>query len=468
MRLAIKQTILITILVSVILTIGSIVMVQRSFTSSLETAVNRSIEQQMLDHYALKSFLLTDLYNGIAYSDDTVERYVKRMTGGENKLGRVGIYDADGEVFFTDLPLGITQEDFKILLKTNNSKYILRKINTKYFCLMSAQIQLNEPMLYMINAYDMSYIFEEKQAQIQSHFMLNICLVAVSGMAIAALSFALTRPLLKLNKVSKDIANGAYGQRTRIASKDEIGQLSLSFDRMADAVEQNIIELNEQVDNRDRFIAAFSHEIKTPVTSIMGYADMMRQSPMDQEQQLRYASILYQESKRVEAMSQKMMMLLNITSDGISVQSIPIESFIKKLWISRKTSFPNVEFIQMVENANVLAEPDLLFSLISNLLDNARKAEPKDNIIRLNGRVEGTKYMIEIRDHGVGIPSEDIPHIQEMFYMADKSRSRASGGAGIGLYLCSKIAQMHGSELKIESTPDIGTCVSFCLEVCHE
>lgn len=467
MRLAIKQTIFITILVSAILTIGSIVMVQRSFTNSLETAVNRSVEQQIMEHYALKSSLLNDSFNGIPYSDENVERYIQRMSGGENKLGRVGIYHEDGAGIITDLPAGIAQEDFKLLLQPNNN-YIIRNLDTKYYMLMSAQIQLNGSVLYMMNAYDISYVFEEKQAQIQSHFILNICLVGVSGMAIAVLSFALTRPLLKLNKASKDIANGAYEQRTHITSKDEIGQLSVSFDRMAGAVEQKVIELNEQVDNRDRFIAAFSHEIKTPVTSIMGYADIMRQSPMEQEQQLRYANILYQESKRLEAMSQKMMMLLNITSEEIELKPIPIESFISKLWISRITSFPNVECVQHVESANVLAEPDLLFSLLSNLLDNARKAEPKDNMIHLNGKVEGAKYIIEIKDKGVGIPPEDILHIKEMFYMADKSRSRARGGAGIGLYLCDKIAGIHGSELSIKSTPENGTCVSFSLEVRDE
>lgn len=468
MKLALKQTIFITILVSVLLTFGSIVIVQRSFDNSLETAVNRSVEQQLMEHYALKSSLLTDQFNGIAYSDNNVKRYVNRMLSGEQKLGTVGIFHGNGEVIITNLPSGISAVDMELLLVPENKNYVIRKIDDNYYMFMSAPITLEQNLiLYMINGYNISYVFVEKQEQIQAHTVLNVCLVIVSGIAIAGLSFALTGPLQKLNKVSKEIASGDYGQRTQIKSNDEIGQLSNNFDRMATAVEQKVTELNEQVESRNRFIAAFSHEIKTPVTSIMGYADIMRKSPVEQEQQLQYANILYQESKRLEAMSQKMMMLLHVNDEQITLKPIPLESFIQKLWTSRKTSFADVELCIDIENTAILGEPDLLFSLISNLLDNAAKAEPKDHKIYLTGKLIGKQYQLQIKDNGSGISPEDYPHIQEIFYMADKSRTRAKGGSGVGLYLCNQIAKLHGGELLIESELQKGTCVSFSLEVYH-
>ena len=237
---------------------------------------------------------------------------------------------------------------------------------------------------------------------------------------------------------------------------------------MAEAIARNVDALEKQVENQSRFIAAFSHEVKTPTTAIMGYADILRRAPVDVQDQLRYANIVYHEGRRLEAMSHKMMELLNVAEGGIELKPVPVRAFAEKLWESRRSSLQGMALDMRMEDAIVNAEPDLLFSLVSNLLDNAYKAEPKDGSVRLEGKRAGRRYTIRLTDSGAGIPPEDLPHIQEIFYRADKSRSRAKGGAGIGLYLCSRIAKLHGGALAIESAPGAGTSVSFDLEVLDE
>lgn len=469
MRLAVKQTIFITILVSLVLSVGSIVMVQRSFEKSLQAAVSRGGEQQIVEQYALKSSLLSDLFNEIQYTDESVRRYVTRMRGsGEPGSARVGVFHEDGREIIANLPEGIPQADYQQLLQPSSAQYLLRKLDSSYYMLLSADIRVDETRIYMVNAYDIGYVFREKQAQIRSHLILNVALILVAGAASAVLSHFLTKPLQKLGRAGANIAGGAYQERTGIRTNDEIGQLSQSFDKMAEAVARNVDALEKQVESQSRFIAAFSHEVKTPTTAIMGYADILRRAPADPQSQLRYANILYHEGRRLEAMSHKMMELLNIAEGGIALQPVPVLAFAEKLWESRRSSFQGMELDIRMEDAIVNAEPDLLFSLVSNLLDNAYKAQPKDGVVRLEGKRAEGRYTVRVTDSGAGIPPEDLPHIKEIFYMADKSRSRAKGGAGIGLYLCSQIAKLHGSELAIESAPGAGTTVSFDLEVLHE
>lgn len=469
MRLVIKQTIFITILVSLVLSIGSIIMVQRSFETALQTAVSRNNEQQMVEQYALKSSLLNDWFNEIPYSDENVQRYVTRMMGTEEPgSGRIGVYHEDGRKIITNLPAGIAQADYTLLLHPDYAGYLLRKVGGHYYMLLSADILVDSNRLSMITAYDIGYVFSEKQAQVRSHLILNLSLILIAGAASAVLSYFLTRPLQKLSRVSGCIANGAYHERTEIKSKDEIGKLSRNFDRMAEAVEQNIDELKRQVESRDRFISAFSHEVKTPTTSIMGYADLLRRAPADAETQLRYANILYHESRRLEAMSHKMMDLLSVSDEELSLKPVPVKPFFKKLWESRRSVFQGVSVDIQLEEAVVQAEPDLLFSLLSNLLDNAYKACPGDEGISVTGRVVSGRYRMEVKDSGIGISQKDLPYVKEIFYRADRSRSREKGGSGIGLYLCNKIAELHGGELRIESVPGEGTTVSFSLEVLDE
>lgn len=466
MKLVLKQTIFITILVSLVLSAGSIVMVERSFQNTLQAAVKRNGEQHNIEQYALKSSLLSDSFNEIPYTDETVQRYVTRMMGTkEPGAMRTGVFHEDGSQIITSLPSDIPREDYELLLRPESSNYLLRKAGNDYYMLLSADIQVEDSRLFMMTAYNINYVFQEKQAQIHSHIILNITLILLAGAASAVLSYFLTRPLKKLSQVSTCIANGAYHERTHIKTRDEIGQLSLSFDKMAEAVEQNVAQLEGQVENRDRFISAFAHEVKTPTTSIMGYADLLRRAPVDEETQLRYANILYHEGRRLEAMSYKMTELLNLSEDGLSMKPIPITSFIEKLWSSRASVMQGITLDKHLAEKVVYAEPDLLFSLLSNLLDNAYKAQPRDKAIAVSGSVQNGRYVIEVRDKGIGISEKDLPHVTELFYRADKSRSREKGGSGIGLYLCDKIARLHGSPLQIESIPGAGTAISFSLEV---
>ena len=115
------------------------------------------------------------------------------------------------------------------------------------------------------------------------------------------------------------------------------------------------------------------------------------------------------------------------------------------------------------EPAVVSAEPVLLQSLLYNLIDNACKASPADETVTVRGRNIEEGYLITVIDHGRGIPKESLQKITEPFYMEDKSRTRGQGGAGLGLALCKRIAELHGTSLTFSSTLGQGTSVAFTL-----
>ena len=225
-----------------------------------------------------------------------------------------------------------------------------------------------------------------------------------------------------------------------ITSSTEITELSQSFNTMADYVEDYIEQLKLATQNRDNFIADFTHELKTPLTSVIGYADMLRSYEMEPEQRRECADLIYKEGSRLEALSLNLLNLIVLKKYGV------------KLKLN-------------VEKAEVNAEPSLLKTLLYNLIDNACKASESGKPVTLTGYVDSDRYRFCVTDSGCGIAEDDLAKITEPFYMVDKSRSRSMGGAGLGLSICNEIAKLHGSTLEIVSEVGKGTDISFTVSL---
>lgn len=177
------------------------------------------------------------------------------------------------------------------------------------------------------------------------------------------------------------------------------------------------------------------------------------------------SNYIYQEAKRLEILSLKLMKLMSLTDEKIELKNIEIKEYINKIIKNEDFILKDTKVETKMQEYYILGDIALLEVVIRNLVENANKSEPKDNKIVIQGQVlENKKYRISVIDKGKGIPKEHIARVTEDFYMVDKSRSRINGGSGIGLSLVKKILKIHHSEITIESEENIGTTVYFDLE----
>lgn len=270
--------------------------------------------------------------------------------------------------------------------------------------------------------------------------------------------------LTGLTDAGAQIAAGDYARRTDLHTGDEIEELSRSFDKMADAVQEKIADLEADVQRREDFVGAFTHELKTPMTSIIGYADMLHTMQTDPDEQREAAAAIVHEGRRLEALSRKLLALLGLNEEGVELTAVPLPA----LWPRLHAACPDVTLRTPAAAPTVRGDADLLLDLLCNLVQNAAKASAPGAPVLVLCAQAGDAVTLTVADRGCGIPPELIPRVTEPFYMVDKSRARRQGGSGLGLALCQRIAAAHGSALRIESEPGRGTRVSVTLPVWKE
>lgn len=243
-------------------------------------------------------------------------------------------------------------------------------------------------------------------------------------------------------------------RRAEGASAQEIARL-----------EEELRNLQSDAERREEFIASFAHELKTPLTAIIGYADMLRSKDMAPKPRFTAAGYIFSEGKRLEALSLKLMDIIVVGKQDFQKRRYDASYL---LWEVAAVSVPStggdgLNLNVRAEKGEVEIEPDLFKTLLINLVDNARKASRKGQTVELYGKNEPGGYAFYVRDYGRGMAPEELGKITEPFYMIDKSRSRAQNGAGLGLALCQRIAQLHGSTLEYTSALGEGTTVRVFL-----
>ncbi len=281
-------------------------------------------------------------------------------------------------------------------------------------------------------------------------------ITAVTMMILYFVLKHILQPLQELNETTKRLAEGNYDQRVVVRRKDEIGELEESFNKMAEAVETSTRNLEESEHRKTLFMGNLTHELKTPMTAMSGYAQTLlstKLSPENQETALLY---IYEECGRLERLSKKMMALLELDQETeLILTDTPVERLFEAASAACRVILEEkqmtLECIQQGEHFPM--DLDLMTDVLINLIDNGVKAsEPGGKII-----LRAYEHCIEVQDFGQGIPADEQEKIMEPFYMVDKSRSRKSGGAGLGLALTALIAKRHHITIRIDSKEGEGT-----------
>lgn len=461
----------ITMILCVLFSAAGIWMIQANFKNSLEKTISQKTQEHLLERYGMENYVMSALDKEGNIPWEEVESYAGQMVSYLSNDKKILIYRGEEEIY-SNCSRKWPQSLLRQLLKGEQIRYQVEKIQKKHWILTASSLEINRERLTWISVYDISDVYWERDRQLEDFYVIDGMILIVCAVAVGLLACLLTAPIRRLNEVSKQIAGGSYEQRVGITTTDEIGELGASFNKMADTVQGKIEELEDMVRQREEFVANFSHELKTPMTSIIGYADLLRTKQMDENKRQKALLYIFQEGKRLENLSYQLMDLMGLSENKITCIPMNIKKwmmeFIRRMEARWQWQERQMKIVCHVQEETVLGDQCLLEECLGNLVENAKKSEPKDGIITIIGKRIEDKYYIAVEDKGCGIPSEEICKVTESFYMVDKARSRNQGGSGIGLSLCEKIVRLHGSSLKIESTLGEGTIVSFFLDIYME
>lgn len=460
MKFSLKMLLWTMLVMAAALGFGGFYFVNYVFERALDREVVQALDESSILKFAFETAALNVPAKYDVLQDDTTKQIASNLeAGGRGRMLRVldeekhVLYAAEG-FLAGDILLPDTQESTKT--------YRIVKLSDRYYVQTGAAVHALDRVLYLETLRDVSEVFLDRTTGFSVYRRTTCVILFIGTVIMHFISSWLTRPIRLLTRATKRMAAGDYDYRARLVSDDELGQLTLDFNRMAGILEDNIGKLEEEIRAREDFVAAFAHELKTPLTAIIGYADMLRSHKLDEEKSFLSANYIYTEGRRLEAMSFRLLDIIVTRRQKIEPQMISAESlfyYMYHMYASNK----NMDFHFTYDAGMVLADGNLIKSVLINLLDNACKASEPGSRIDVDGYRLENGYRFSIKDYGVGIPKEELDKITKAFYMVDKSRSRSRNGAGLGLALCAEILQLHGSRLEIESEVGNGSCFSFVL-----
>lgn len=432
------------------------------FETSIAREAKQALDENSILGFAFETAALNVPAKYDVLQDHTVEQIASNLeAGGESARRLLRLSDEGKNVLYASE--GFAADDALLLQTGENTRaWQVIGLEDHYYVQTGSSIRALDRVLYLETLRDVSEVFEERELGFSVYRRVTILMLALGVVIMHFISSFLTRPIRQLKKATKRMAAGEYSYRAKRVSNDELGQLTRDFNRMAGALEENMNELEAQIKDREDFVAAFAHELKTPLTSIIGYADLLRSRKLDEEKSFLSANYIYTEGKRLEAMSLRLLDIIVSRRSEVELQIVSAEIFfdyLKEMFTEEK----GMEFIFSCEEAKVRAEANLIKTVLVNLVDNACKASETGGRIEITGNRTENGYRFAVRDYGVGIEKEELHNITKAFYMVDKSRARSKNGAGLGLALCTEILYLHGSRLKIASAPQKGSCFSFLL-----
>ena len=440
---------------------GGYFFVNHVFETSLGREVEQAMDESSILQFAFETAALNIPSKYDVLQDTMVEQIGLNLEKSQGTVRLLRLSDEKKNPLYASE--GFTENtDFLMQIDEQTRIYQISQLEGKYYVQTGTVLNALDRILYLETMKDVTEVFEEKAEGFSFYRKLTLVILFGSSVLMFFVSSWLTMPIRLLTKATKKMAEGDYSYRARVISRDEMGELTCDFNQMANTLEENIHKLENEIGAREEFIAAFSHELKTPLTAIIGYADLLRSRKLDEEKHFLSANYIYTEGKRLEIMAFRLLDIIVTKRCDIERQQVEAAVFfqyLEDMYAEKKDIMLQVRY----DEEKICAEVNLLKSVLLNLVDNACKASEAGGIVEVSGKNMMEGYLFSVKDYGVGIPEEECKKITEAFYMVDKSRSRSRNGAGLGLALCVEILKLHHSELIIESTLGEGSCISFLL-----
>ena len=465
MNLGIKGKIVIMNIVVLIIAILSIYAV--TIYTLYSRVINNSIDMLRKESYTSQSFIMKYLETEDDFHVENVLNEMSPFIATYLSNGckfRVQIYNNSSLIGDSDNYPNINKDDDVVTALKGNKSYIIRRVEESSYILFSSPIYYSDGTIGCIR-----YVYDlDNENTIITNTILSMVLFAIVAIIFSSImsnSFSnrIVRPIVSLKKIARKVSFGDFSKKISINSKDEIEDLSNSFNIMSNNIEIMIENLKEEKDTQKRFLDNVTHEFKTPLAAILGYSDLLLRvkEKKDIEQCVKY---IVQSSNRLLKLVEQLLDLSRLNKNELEIknENIDIKSVVESaaMMLNPRMSKFGIKLNMNLVSKNVYADKEKTEQVILNLLDNAIKYSECTEI-NIYMEYNESCVIIYIIDNGQGIPKEDLKNVFKNFYTAHKALQKKYGGSGLGLSICKEFMEKQSGKIEISSLNGTTVKLSF-------
>ena len=444
------------------------------YTNQTDREAREEIASSLITH--INTFI-------IYYNSANISPYDAARNFSDASGLRVTLVDSDGlvvgesnvnELEMSKMDNHIDRPEISNAIKEGISK-IERYSNT-----------LNEEFIYVVKKVDLPDFSFVRVAQTmdfvnllvghRSGTRINIFIIVSIGLLIFTILVDrwINTPIRKVADFAKNIKDGNFENRIKIKSSDEIGELAKNMNQLAETIEADISNMKKMEDVRTEFLSNVTHELKTPIASIVGYLETLKDGALkDKDVNKTFIKRSLKNAKRLEALVTDLVDISRIETGEMEIQleKVNIQPILEEVVNDARQRNRNLELdikLSLGDQKEIVVygNSDRLRQVFDNLVSNAIRYTESGNVI-ISAEIRDTEVEFTVSDTGMGMDSESIERIFERFFRSDDARKIVRGGTGLGLAICKHIIEAHNSSLSVDSIEKEGSTFAFSLE-CYE
>ena len=404
--------------------------------------IESTVEEDLITTNDYVSKVISNI--NIENRDDIIDLYAK-----SSEMAITCYSSSEGYVAYGNKKYNPTPEQMMAMFKSTNNELSFKHHNE--VLAYGTKNMINGQEYYIYVQKDTS---GQKSAIANSAILILGCVFLTGSIVFLVIADIIVKPLTRLTNAIKELSNGNYNVRVDNVGQDEISKLNQGFNQMAR-------QLAKQDETRQKFISDISHEFQTPLTSIQGFANILKEEDLPKEQRVKYANIILYNSKRLSSLAKNMLQLTLLDREGIELELTNyslVEQMNRVISTQENQAMEkNIEIVFEMPKKEIFIEGDeqRLEQVWTNIISNAIKYTNEGGLITITMKKNSKDIEISIEDTGIGMSKEVVSHIFERFYREDKARNVE--GNGLGLAIVKSIVDLHHGKIDILSQVDVGT-----------
>lgn len=404
--------------------------------------IESTVEEDLITTNDYVSKVISNI--NIENRDDIIDLYAK-----SSEMAITCYSSSEGYVAYGNKKYNPTPEQMMAMFKSTNNEFSFKHHNE--VLAYGTKNMINGQEYYIYVQKDTS---GQKSAIANSAILILGCVFLTGSIVFLVIADIIVKPLTRLTNAIKELSNGNYNVRVDNVGQDEISKLNQGFNQMAR-------QLAKQDETRQKFISDISHEFQTPLTSIQGFANILKEEDLPKEQRVKYANIILYNSKRLSSLAKNMLQLTLLDREEIELELTNyslVEQMNRVISTQENQAMEkNIEIVFEMPKKEIFIEGDeqRLEQVWTNIISNAIKYTNEGGLITITMKKNSKDIEVSIEDTGIGMSKEVVSHIFERFYREDKARNVE--GNGLGLAIVKSIVDLHHGKIDILSQVDVGT-----------